>query len=76
MTTPKVGPKIALLLEPLADDIPWECRVRRALKALLRCYRLKNTLFVTPETLENSPDQWREVSPVNGFDASETEPPF
>jgi hypothetical protein len=55
--------RIALILEPLPGGIPWEVRVRKALKALLRAYGLRNVLFVSPERLENDPS-WRAVEPA------------
>lgn len=60
--------RIALILEPLPDSVPWECRVRRALKALLRSYRLRNVLFVPPRALEENPAQWRAVEPATADD--------
>jgi hypothetical protein len=70
--------RIALILEPLPDNggPPWEVRVRKALKGLLRAHGLKNVLFVSPETLESNPAAWRAVEPVPGADASVDEPPF
>jgi hypothetical protein len=65
--------RIALILEPLPGGIPWEVRVRKALKSLLRAYGLRNALFVTPEALEANPGLWREVLPVPGADATTEE---
>jgi hypothetical protein len=53
--------RIALILAPLPDEVPWPVRVRRALKALLRSYGLRNRLFVSPEELETG--LWKEVKP-------------
>ena len=75
MSTDK-PPRIALILEPLPDGVPWACRVRRALKSLLRAYGLRNVLFVAPETLEANPGQWRAVEPVSGADAGRDETEF
>jgi hypothetical protein len=68
LDTPKV--RVALILEPLPDDIDWSVRVRRALKTLLRSYRLRNRLFLDPRQLEDSPE-WREVEPRDTVEASD-----
>ena len=70
MDIPKdgTGPRIALILEPLADEIEWPIRVRRALKALLRSYKLANRLFVSPELLEQDPS-WQEIDAEELVDA-------
>ena len=82
MTTEK-PPRIALILQPLPDSVPWPNRVRKALKSLLRTYGLKNVLFLAPETLEQDRSSWREVEPagiqvppVAKADACKDEPPF
>jgi hypothetical protein len=41
MPTTTRPPDIRLVLRPLPDSVPGTVRVRRALKTLLRCYRLK-----------------------------------
>jgi hypothetical protein len=53
--------RVALILEPLRHEVPWDVRVRRALKSPLRSYGIRSRLF---------------VEPVLGADASKSEPPF
>lgn len=55
-------PTIYLSLAPLADETPWPSRVKRALKCLLRSFKLRARAWadakdLPPDFVELTPDE-------------------
>ncbi len=59
------------VFEALASEVPAANRVRSLLKTALRVYGLRNVRMLTSDECNGQP-----IPPVDGADASRTEPPF